>query len=148
MEKKHLNYFWLLLISSIIIQGIVIFTFYNGEHKDVVSHIALASSIVSIILAVLAIIYAVLQTVAQKNDTTNIATEIGKLTKIVEQFNISVEKLNKLDNLSATLENSIKLTNEIKISLTEFRAESKRQSSSEPESDEIQDTTTTTENEE
>ncbi len=101
------------IIPSVVFVGIIIFTFYNGENKDVVSHISLAGSISSIVLALLAIIYSYYLNNSQKIDSNNLRDQISKLNDVVEKINISNDKLVKVDGMIDKLELTSKRIEEL-----------------------------------
>jgi len=113
MEKKTTHIIWALssLLALIIFQAINIFTFYNGDNKEVVSHISLSSSIVSIILAVLAIVYTYYQNASIENSSKNIGSEVARLKDIIDEFRKFAQKLDKLD---ASLQSNIEEIRAIK----------------------------------
>lgn len=120
MNDNHTDYsvleertYYRVIIPSVVFVGIIIFSFYNGENKDVVSHISLVSSISSIILAVLAIIYSYYLNNSQKIDSNNLRDQISKLSEVVEKINISNDKLVKVDGMIDKLELTSKRIEEL-----------------------------------
>lgn len=105
--------YYRVIIPSVVFVGIIIFSFYNGENKDVVSHLSLAGTISSIILAVLAIIYSYYLNNSQKIDSNNLREQIIKLSDVVEKINISNDKIVKVDGMIDKLDLSSKRIEEL-----------------------------------
>lgn len=100
--------FWILTM------GIVVFVFYHGDKKEIVSHISLASSIVSIAFAIIAVMYSYNLNRSQKTDSDNLQTQISKLNYVVERIDKSNEKLSEFDKMVTKLDLSIEKISDVK----------------------------------
>lgn len=116
MSKK--NCYWIIGILLFII--VLLLTKHYGADEETVSYIGFAGTLISIILAVIAIIYSFYQSSVYDNSTRSLNESSIRIKKLVKDVSISfnklsssIENINELKLITKSLENSIKVIEEV-----------------------------------
>lgn len=126
-ERRTLSMGVWLLIMLAIIMGQYIITGWVGGYggdKEVLSHISLAGTVVSIILAILAIVYTYFQTFSQQRDSATIASQIDSLRRVLEEIRSSradlSDQVQRLEDLGQKVDRSVSVAEQSHRSVQEL----------------------------
>lgn len=110
-----IEYFWLADVLQL------------AADERIVNYVGFAGTIVSIILALLAIIYSYYQSFSQRQENVALATQIEKLSGVVERANLAEavisDELSKVSQISERVNQSFNLLRDSRTSMSEFQSQ-------------------------
>lgn len=107
-EKKissmTVNEWRYLIVIIVVVEGFIAYSsFIHAGNANALSYISFAGTLVSIILAVLAIGYTYGESVKQKNNADTVVGQINKLNDVIDNIDLSVDALNRIETISNNL---------------------------------------------
>lgn len=104
-DRKFTTREWIFvfIIASIVQGGVWYVSFVNADNASALTYVSFAGTLISIILAVLAIGYTYGESVAQKNKSDNVASQISSLNNVIKNVKFETKHLEDISKISEEL---------------------------------------------